>query len=188
MIKFGLCISGGETGADLTGLEEATKLGIPTGGFTWEGYFTEKGRNLDLRDIYGLRETKGNRTELNAALGDCTIWFGFDPHMTGGGQNTLFGCKRWRRPMFINPRAKTLIGIIKTFEVVNIAGNRESINPTVVAKVRAAFDVWRPYFVSSTGAVTHGQQGEGREIRDDEQVVNQGTRRTQSDRSLYRQG
>lgn len=145
-MKLRLVISGGETGADLTGLEEATRLGIPTGGFVYSDYWCERGKNLDLRDIYHLRPVDGNRTELNAAVGDCTIWFGFDPHLTGGGQNTIYGCRKWKRPLFINPKPNTLIKIANVFEVINIAGNRESINADVVAKTRAGFAVWEKAF------------------------------------------
>jgi hypothetical protein len=38
-------ISGGQTGADLTGLEEAHKRGIPTGGTVPKGCRTESGSN-----------------------------------------------------------------------------------------------------------------------------------------------
>lgn len=184
-MKLRLVLSGGETGADLTGLEEAHKLGIPTGGFVWPDYWCERGKNLDLRDIYGLRTTRGNRTELNAAVGDCTIWFGFDPKATGGGQNTLYGCKRWGRPMFINPKPKTLIKIAEAFEVINIAGNRESINPTVVGKVQAAFAVWKQAFKLGDN---DGLKSQGGEVRANQQGSYQGPGGAQSDWGLYRQG
>lgn len=182
-MKLKLIISGGETGADITGLEEARKLGIPTGGFVWKGFTDELGINLDLRDVYGLRETKGNRTELNAAVADCTLWFGYDPRTTGGGQNTYYSCKKWGRPMFINPGRKMMVKVANEFEVINIAGNRESINSRVVQKVRDAFSALAPFF-----EVNRGTEGTSTEVRHDRQGEHQGPGGAFQDRRMYRQG
>lgn len=183
-MKLRLVISGGESGADLTALQCAYALGIPTGGFIYADYRNEYGENLDLRDLYNLRPINGNRTELNAAVGDCTVWFGFDPKTTGGGMNTKYGCQKWHRPMFVNPRDKNFIRIASTFEVINIAGNRESINPGVVGKVQRAFDALKPFWAG----VDHGNQGEGGEVRDSQQGHGQGQGGAQPDWPMYRKG
>ncbi len=71
-------ISGGQTGADMGGLLAAKELGLETGGTAPGGYKTEKGRNLDLRDIYGLTQfgTYPQRTRINVRDSDATVIFG----------------------------------------------------------------------------------------------------------------
>ena len=71
-------ISGGQVGADLAGLRAAEAAGIPTGGYAPDGFKTQHGPNLDLRDRYGLVDCgKGYayRTELNVQHSDGTIRF-----------------------------------------------------------------------------------------------------------------
>jgi hypothetical protein len=49
-------ISGGQTGADIGALKAAKECGFATGGMAPYRYWTEKGSNFDLRDIYSLTE------------------------------------------------------------------------------------------------------------------------------------
>ena len=62
-------ISGGQTGADQTGLAVAKRLGISTGGYMPKGWLTEDGPRPDLAATYGLEEattsTYPERTERN---------------------------------------------------------------------------------------------------------------------------
>lgn len=69
-------ISGGQIGADIAGLRAAAKLGIETGGYAPKDFQTRKGPNLELRDIYGLEDSKlpyAGRTELNVFHSDATM-------------------------------------------------------------------------------------------------------------------
>jgi hypothetical protein len=47
-------ISGGQTGADIAGLDAAVLLHIPTGGTVMKGFKTESGPNFELGYKYGL--------------------------------------------------------------------------------------------------------------------------------------
>ena len=72
-------ISGGQTGADVAGLDAAKTMGYETGGHAPLGFRTLNGPNLRLRDEYGLEETKQSnyqvRTALNVKNSDATIRF-----------------------------------------------------------------------------------------------------------------
>jgi hypothetical protein len=77
-------ISGGQTGADLAGLEAARALNIPTGGTAPRGYRCEgpggcDSNNLNLKQ-YGLVEHTSRqyppRTKQNVLDSDGTVWFG----------------------------------------------------------------------------------------------------------------
>jgi len=69
--------SGGQTGADEAGLEAARLNGIRTDGWAPYGFKTQRGTNLNLRDVYNLRETTSSdyskRTEMNVKFTDGTI-------------------------------------------------------------------------------------------------------------------
>lgn len=136
-------ISGGQTGADRTGLECARELGLETGGTATKGYRTENGPDLSLKD-FGLVEDDSPyyppRTIKNVKDADATVLFG-DPH-SSGSRLTIKTCGAVGRPIFINP--VDLRPIAEDFAVVNVAGNRKSVNPGVVDQVRAAFATLSP--------------------------------------------
>lgn len=138
-------ISGGQTGADQGALEGASDAGIETGGFTVEGFLTEKGKNPALRK-FGLVPCcidYPSRTEINVAVSDYTIWFGKGD--SAGYLATKRSCKQWDKVMFTIDKFDDEIAVIdlvshlfKTYQsnVVNIAGNRESKSPGIQEKVR----------------------------------------------------
>lgn len=145
-MKLRKVISGGQTGADKTGLVEAYALGLETGGTAPKGYKTERGPDYTLRDTYGLDESHSSdyavRTHQNVADADVTIWFG-NTNSPGYWCNKN-GCKKHGKPFEENPTALMIEYFSNTYEIWNIAGNRESKNPAVVGLVRNAFAVIKP--------------------------------------------
>lgn len=129
-------ISGGQTGADQGGLFGARDAGIPTGGFAPDIFLTERGVNPKLlRDEFGLVDSGldyAGRTRLNAKNSDITIWFGkantpgfYATRRSAVAENKPF----YEARVFTGP--VTLADLMEDYEVVNIAGNRESKNPGV---------------------------------------------------------
>lgn len=131
-------ISGGQTGADMGGLLAAKELGLETGGTAPGGYKTEKGRNLDLRDTYGLTQfgSYPERTHINVRDSDVTVIFGdiTEP----GSKLTIKLCQDLMKPFRINPPTLTFLKFLvdHQVQVLNIAGNRESKHPGIEEKVR----------------------------------------------------
>jgi hypothetical protein len=125
-------ISGGQCGADQIGLEVATTLGIPTGGWAPHGWRTEEGPAPWLAE-YGLYEHPQrdyvNRTRENVHDADATLLFG--DMSSAGSAMTIRACKEFCRPYLTNPTASEIRALIKKYgvEVVNIAGNRASKLP-----------------------------------------------------------
>lgn len=126
-------ISGGQTGADQAGLFAAQTLGIATGGWAPKGWMTEEGPAPWLAD-FGLFEAKDGyaiRTSYNVHDADATVLFGRPEER--GSALTLKFCRVFFSPWLINPtpaelRQAVIVGGIQT---LNIAGNRESINPGI---------------------------------------------------------
>ena len=134
-------ISGGQTGADRTGLEVAEALGIPTGGWAPAGWRTDAGPAPELGTRFGLKEhvdkNYRGRTYANVRDSGATIWFG--DRTSPGGQCTTVACYMMTKVMLVNPTAEELRTAIREerWQVLNIAGNRARSNPAVVAQVRA---------------------------------------------------
>ena len=132
-------VSGGQTGADRAGLEAARELGIATGGFAPRGYRTENGPDPTLKQ-FGLTETEtsgySRRTELNVLNSSGTVWFG-DP-TSPGGRLTLNCARDLAKPFIINPMPADLKDFLRAtkIRVLNVAGNRESTNPGIGARVK----------------------------------------------------
>ncbi len=124
-----MVISGGQTGADRIGLEEAKKMGIKTGGLAPKGYYTENGNDLTLKD-FGLEEDTvhgyTHRTKMNVVNSDGTVLFG---DMTSvGSLNTIQYCIKKNKPYITNPQFWELAEWIekKNITILNVAGNRGS--------------------------------------------------------------
>jgi hypothetical protein len=49
-------ISGGQTGADISGLRAAKRFGLETGGWMPKGWITEAGPRPEYRELYGMKE------------------------------------------------------------------------------------------------------------------------------------
>ncbi|KYC34898.1 hypothetical protein WA1_50190 [Scytonema hofmannii PCC 7110] len=146
-------ISGGQTGADMGGLQGAKALGLPTGGTAAAGWMTENGANPNLQE-YGLVEgekgsttaqTYANRTVENIRHSDGTAIFG--DKSSPGSQQTIKAAEQLNKPVLHVPLDTTLNNRpaaaqqLRDFveqnnvQTLNIAGNRESKAPGLQAAV-----------------------------------------------------
>jgi len=128
-------ISGGQTGADMGGLDAAKQFGFETGGMAPKGYLTEKGKTPMLAE-YGLIESEKSdyvpRTYDNAKNGDGTIRIAHDFN-SAGELCTLKAINQYNKPYIDvnvhNPPDHEVVAqwiIDNKIEVLNVAGNRES--------------------------------------------------------------
>lgn len=144
-MKLRAVISGGQTGADRTGLECAKALGIITGGTAPRGWRTDEGRDESLKD-FGLVESPhweyAIRTRQNVKDSEVTLWFGTTN--SPGYYCTRYAARNLGKPFYENPTALIFEYVCNTYEVVNIAGNRKRMNPGVVELVQKAFATLRP--------------------------------------------
>lgn len=124
-----MIISGGQTGVDRIGLEEAVRIGIPTGGMAPKNWWTENGSDLSLKD-FGLIESPvmgyGHRTKYNITKADGTVLFG--DMSSPGSLQTIRSCIEKKKPYITNPHPWELAGWLEehNIEILNIAGNRGS--------------------------------------------------------------
>ena len=129
-----MIISGGQTGADRIGLEEAQKVGIQTAGMALKGYYTEDGPDLTLKQ-FGLVEAPvmgyTYRTKYNAAHSDGTVLFG--DMLSLGSFATIQYCVKIGKPYITNPQSWELAEWINKHDikVLNVAGNRGSKLDTI---------------------------------------------------------
>lgn len=141
-MKLRKVISGGQTGADQTGVEEAAKMGLETGGTMPKGFRTEAGNRPEWAKRYGLTEHASSdyrgRTRENVKNSDVTLWFG--KIGSPGYICTQQACKDYGKPFLalyqLDPKV-----LAATYEVWNVAGNRESVNKDVVRLVKNFFKV-----------------------------------------------
>lgn len=140
-MKLRKVISGGQTGADRTGLECAKELGLVTGGTAPRGYRTEQGPDLKLRE-FGLTESHYSdyavRTRQNVMDAEVTLWFGNVG--SPGYWCTRKAAEKYNKTFITNPDAAEMQRIANTYETINIAGNRARLNPNVIQLVKTAFD------------------------------------------------
>ena len=121
-------ISGGQTGADRAALEAARDMGFETGGYAPKGYLTEMGNDLSLKE-FGLVDSGldyTGRTELNVMNSDLTLWFGIGD--SAGYLATKKYCNKHHKPFVdCNSHCAFYIrALMKSAQVINVAGNRES--------------------------------------------------------------
>jgi hypothetical protein len=138
-------ISGGQTGADLAGLDVAIARGIPHAGWCPKGRKTELGR---LPNCYQLTETKTTsyleRTERNVVDSDATVLFTRGP-LASGSKRTADFARFHRRPLLhlILPgvpdelAVARIVAFVRAHRVarLNVAGSRESKAPGIHADV-----------------------------------------------------
>lgn len=133
--------SGCQTGADYGGLVAAEKCGIRTAGHMPKDCKTELGPKRDWLERFGLEEHPSNlyppRTYCNVKNSDGTIRFAvnFD---SPGEKLTLKAISYYEKPFIDvdrNNPIKTNIVIDWIIENnirdLNVAGNKESTNPTI---------------------------------------------------------
>lgn len=137
-------ISGGQTGADVAGLDVAIKHGIPHGGAIPKGRLTEEGL---LPEKYALQEmtTKSypKRTEKNVVDSDGTAIF-TSGKLTGGSLLTQKKAIQHDKPVIHLDMNKFTVEIsadlLKDFiqkngiEILNVAGSRGSKDPEIYTK------------------------------------------------------
>ena len=132
-------ISGGQTGADRTGLEVAREHGFATGGFAPRGYRTEVGPDPSLAD-FGLLEhphpSYPPRTYANVRASDFTVWFG--KVGSPGYKCTKRAADTLKKGFVENPDVRLLCRLLASLNIriLNVAGNRASTNPAVCQQVR----------------------------------------------------
>ena len=134
-------ISGGQTGADQGGLLAARELGIPTGGTAPQDWWTETGAEETLLRGFGLVECAESgydaRTKRNVLDADGTVIFG--SYATGGSALTAKVASDLAKPMFhvafpeVANDSREFREWLGRFQirVLNVAGNRESVNPGI---------------------------------------------------------
>lgn len=136
-------ISGGQTGADQGALFAAREAGIATGGWAPKGWKTEDGPAPWLAG-YGLEQHESSdysvRTRANVADSDGTLWFG--QANTKGYWATLKACKGFEKPFRVVRQGEVPITIAdwargRWIETLNVAGNRESVNPGIGRRTEA---------------------------------------------------
>lgn len=132
-------ISGGQTGADVAGLVAAKRCGLETGGFSANGFETEIGKRPEYAKMYNLVDKHYNyaqRTVENVKAADATIVFAGNIS-SSGTRLTLNTCIKFGKKYLLNPTVEEVVEFITTNnpKVINIAGNRESVNPGITSKV-----------------------------------------------------
>jgi hypothetical protein len=139
-----LIISGGQSGADLGGLFAAEALGIKTGGEAPLGFRTEQGRQMLLQYRFGLHEGVSRnysfRTMNNVINSDATLIVATDFSSKGTVQ-TIKYCNQFNKPFLLLPvnagcYDARLRDFVQNIEVLNIAGNRESVSPGITIATR----------------------------------------------------
>ncbi|MCX8107727.1 MAG: putative molybdenum carrier protein [Verrucomicrobiae bacterium] len=141
-------ISGGQTGADVAALDWAIEHCIPHGGWC------PKGRKCEIGTIPGkylLNETDtedyAERTERNVVDSDGTVILTVRNVLEGGSRQTLEFAIKHNKPVLhlhaaVPHPGKTLAAFIRKHQIriLNVAGPRESNEPTVGAFVRQTLD------------------------------------------------
>jgi hypothetical protein len=127
-------VSGGQTGADQTGLTAARRFGIPTGGWMPRGFLTTAGPAPELAREFGLREHSGgyaDRTEANVRLAHGTLRFAAT-FETPGEKCTLKWLRHHGKPYLdIDRNAPPPVEEVAVWirrhniRVLNVAGNVE---------------------------------------------------------------
>ena len=146
-------ISGCQTGADRAGLIAAKACGLETGGYVCTKNKTELGYEPELIDIYQLSELNTfdypKRTLANVNAADAT-WIFYRNKLEKGSLLTRTYCDKLKKNCmaldisedYSHKRPITNEGYLlywlerfNTVEVLNIAGNRESVAPGIQQEV-----------------------------------------------------
>jgi hypothetical protein len=84
------------------------------------------------------------RTYCNVRDAGATIWFGTVG--TSGHITTKRAASSYEKPFFENPTKEGFLKILSCFEIVNIAGNRRSVNASITEHVHEMFDYAAPFW------------------------------------------
>lgn len=132
-------ISGGQSGADIAGLVAAKRCGMETGGCAANRFETENGAKPEYEKMYNLVDkhfTYPQRTVENIRNSDVTLIFAGNIS-SSGTRLTMSTCIKLGKSHLVNPTAEEIVEFINTKNprVINIAGNRESVNPGITSRV-----------------------------------------------------
>lgn len=144
-------ISGGQTGADIAGLEVAKEFGFETGGIMPFGFKTLDGCKPEYKNIFGISAHHSSsyvpRTRKNVENSDGTIRFAFN-FDSQGEKCTLRAIKDLKKPHFdvdLNdppPISSVLEWLEKEkIEILNVAGNSEQTSPGTYETTKMYFSI-----------------------------------------------
>jgi hypothetical protein len=141
-------ISGGQTGADIAGLTAAKRCGLETGGCAANRFETENGAKPEYAKMYNLVDKHFNyaqRTVENVKSADATFIFAGNLS-SSGTRLTMSTCIKLGKQYLVNPSVDAIVEFINTNNprIINVAGNRESVNPGITAHVeKTLMDAFR---------------------------------------------
>ena len=137
-------ISGGQTGADVAGVDAAISCEVPYGGWLPKGRKTEKGPLSGKYTEFRVMNRGGypKRTEQNIIDSDGTVVFSFGA-LSGGSALTRRLCQKYGRPFLYVDLGQELFPAEslkewlnrKDIQVLNVAGSRESKHPGIYDRV-----------------------------------------------------
>lgn len=139
-------VSGGQSGADQSGLDWAIHHGVSHGGWCPRGRKTEDG---PLPTHYLLDETPTGaylqRTEWNVRDSDATVIFTLSPDLEGGSLRTAAFADRLGKPWIhmrpgVAPRFLARFLQARSVRTLNIAGSRLSRAPAIATLVMECLD------------------------------------------------
>lgn len=138
-------ISGGQTGADIAGVDAAIECGVPYGGWLPKGRKCENGTvSITYTEFKELvRGGYPKRTEQNVIDSDGTVIFSHGK-LTTGSALTARLCKQHHRPFFYMnldieadyPKQLRDWSIEWDIKSLNVAGSRESKHPGIYDQVK----------------------------------------------------
>jgi hypothetical protein len=137
-------ISGGQTGADQAAWRAAEAFGVQTGGWMPQAFVTEDGPRPELAQRYGAAELPAFSgpfwVEQNVRDADATLWFGATT--TDDARTTVAACLRFGKPCLpvapgVSFEPSHVAAWIRenAVGVLNVAGNREAVDPGIGATV-----------------------------------------------------
>lgn len=134
-------ISGGQTGADRSGLIVAKAFGLKTGGWMPKGFLAQDGLKPEFAELYNIVEHSSPlyppRTRLNVRDSDATVRFATNWE-SSGERLTLKEIKLAKKPHFdvnilgsTSPQELADWIIENKVETLNVAGNSERTSPEI---------------------------------------------------------
>jgi hypothetical protein len=137
-------VTGGQTGADQAAWRAAKLFSVPTAGWMPRGFLTEDGPRPEFAQAFGAAElpteTAAARTERNVRDSDGTLWFG--ETTSAGAHDTIAACRKFMKPCLpvwpsaaFEPSHVAAWIVESKISVLNVAGNRESVEPGIGDRV-----------------------------------------------------
>ncbi|MBU1344042.1 MAG: putative molybdenum carrier protein [Proteobacteria bacterium] len=139
-------ISGGQTGADIAGIDAAISCGVPYGGWLPKGRKSENGTVPETYTDFLEMEKGGypKRTEQNVIDSDGTVIFTYGKLAGGSSLTKKFAVKNNKPWLHIDldsenhPVAKIKFWVTDyDIKILNVAGKSASKAPTIYNQVKA---------------------------------------------------